>query len=181
MAVTGQSRRGLLPRALAFGALAGIVSGVTFALFEMIVTAGMGGPFVMPLRMIAAIALGGDSLEAAGSLASVLAVGAVVHLALSAIYGVVFAAIVFLAHPIRRNLSATVLAGGVYGLLLWLVNFYLISPLAFPWFQKAPPLVQFFAHIIFFGAVLGVLTATRLPLPVQRDGDARGRPTVAGR
>ena len=156
------------------------MSGVVFALFEMIVTAGMGGPFVIPLRMIAAIALGGGSLQAEGSLAAVLAVGAIVHLALSAMYGVVFAAIIFFAQPVRRSLIATVVAGGAYGLVLWLVNFYLISPFAFPWFQQAPPLVQFFAHVIFFGAVLGVLTAARLPIPVQSDDGAHGRPTVAG-
>lgn len=50
-------------------------------------------------------------------------------------------------------------AGAVFGLLLWVVNFYLISPLAFPWFAMASPLVQFLAHTFFFGAVLGALFA----------------------
>jgi hypothetical protein len=45
----------------------------------------------------------------------------------------------------------------LYGLILWLVNFYLIAPAArWDWFAGANLLVQFFSHMLFFGAVLGL-------------------------
>jgi hypothetical protein len=38
---------------------------------------------------------------------------------------------------------------------LWIVNFYVIAPIAFPWFLQANPLLQFIGHTFFFGSVLG--------------------------
>ena len=58
--------------------------------------------------------------------------------------------------------GALIGAAAVGGLLLWLVNFYVIAPVAFPWFTMANQVVQFFAHTIFFGAAFGLLLAGRL-------------------
>jgi hypothetical protein len=54
-----------------------------------------------------------------------------------------------------RSAAADIGVGAAYGLLLWLFNFYVIAPIAFPWFRDANPLVQFIAHTFLFGAVLG--------------------------
>ncbi len=47
-------------------------------------------------------------------------------------------------------------------LLLWLVNFYVVAPVLFPWFLMANPVVQFLAHTFFFGTVLGLSLGARL-------------------
>ena len=60
----------------------------------------------------------------------------------------------------------------LFGLLLWIVNFYAISPVAFPWFGMANPIVQFLAHTFFYGATLGLLF-------VWRPGAVRGGYTEA--
>jgi hypothetical protein len=145
--------RAEVPWALRQGAAGGIVAGLIFVAFELIVSAVMMGPeaFFMPLRMIGAIALGPAALEPSYSLWTVGLAGVVVHLVLAIIYGAVFA----LVFGGLRSASADVGIGAVYGFALWLINFYVIAPMAFPWFLEANPIVQFIAHTLFFGAVLG--------------------------
>jgi hypothetical protein len=135
------------------GAIGGIVAGIIFAAFEMIVSAAMMGPeaFFMPLRMIGAIALGPAALEPSYSLFGAGLAGLVVHVLLAVIYGGAFA----LVFGGLRSATADVSIGAVYGFALWLLNFYVIAPIAFPWFVEANPIVQFIAHTFFFGAALG--------------------------
>ena len=61
------------------------------------------------------------------------AVGAVVHVLLSAQFGILFA----LAVPQFRSNGSVALAGTVYGLLLYVVNCLVLTPLAFTTFRKA--------------------------------------------
>ena len=145
--------RAEVPWALRQGVVGGIVAGVVFAAFEMIASAVMmgGAAFFMPLRMIGAIALGSAALEPTYSLWLVVPGGLVVHVVLAAIYGAVFAA----AFGGLRSAAMDIGIGAAYGFALWLLNFYVIAPIAFPWFAEANPVVQFIAHTFFFGAVLG--------------------------
>jgi len=141
-----------LPWAIRQGAVAGVVAGLVFAAFEIIASAVMMGPsaWAMPLRMIGAIALGDRALDPGYPLAAAMVAALGVHLVLSAIYGALFAA---LAGGLRSGAAIVGLAAG-YGVVLWLLNFYLIAPAAFPWFGDADPVTQFIGHAI-FGAVLG--------------------------
>lgn len=145
--------RSELPWALTQGALGGIIAGIIFAAFELIVSAAMMGPeaLFMPLRMIGAIALGPAALEPTYSLWTAGFAGVLVHVILAVIYGGLFAVI----FGGLRSAAADVGVGAAYGVALWLVNFYIIAPMAFPWFLEANPVVQFIAHTFFFGAVLG--------------------------
>jgi hypothetical protein len=142
-----------VPWALRQGALAGIVAGIVFAAFEMMASAMLMGmeAFFMPLRMIGAIALGSAALEPSYSLATASLAGVTVHMVLALLYGIVFATIV---GGVRSGWTTVALASA-YGFALWLVNFYLIAPAAFPWFLDASPMVQFIGHTFFFGSVLG--------------------------
>jgi hypothetical protein len=135
------------------GAIAGIVAGIVFAAFEMIASAFMmgAGAFFMPLRMIGAILLGPDALDPGYSLVTAGVAGVVVHMILAIIYGVIFGEIA----TVLRGSTAFIAAASFFGLALWLINFYVIAPLAFPWFLESSPLVQFIGHTFFFGSVLG--------------------------
>lgn len=91
------------------------------------------------------------------------------HLALSALYGAVFGGLVALVAALRSSVGVLVLAGSLYGLALWLVNFYVIAPVAFAWFQDANAAVQFVAHVFFFGALLGgILSRSARVAPTSR-------------
>ena len=145
--------RSEVPWAIRQGAVAGVVAGVVFAAFEMIVGAVMMGlpAFWTPLRMIGAIALGPQALDPGYALVAAGLAGLAVHVALSVVYGGVFAA---LAGGLRSG-AAMIGAASAYGFALWLLNFYVIAPAAFPWFGDASPMVQLIAHTFFFGSVLG--------------------------
>lgn len=143
------------------GLLTGIVAGIIFAMFEMIVAALMGMGFFAPLRMISAIVLGEQALEPSYSLGAATIVGLIVHMILSAIYGLIYGLAVG-AWSLLHQRVWLVLVATLYGLLLWLVNFYVIAPIAFPWFGMADPVVQFIAHAFFFGTALGLLLTWRL-------------------
>jgi hypothetical protein len=92
-AVSGRSDLGWW---LKHGAIGGLIAGIVFAMFEMIVAALMMGmdAFWMPMRMIGAIVLGQAALDPSYSLATAGLVGIVVHMMLSVIYGVIFGAVV---------------------------------------------------------------------------------------
>ena len=76
--------------------------------------------------------------------------------------------LMLLAVPaLRSSIGVLTTVGVAYGLVLWLVNFYVIAPAAFPWFGMANPVVQFIAHVFFFGAVLGYYLGNRFAQPAR--------------
>jgi hypothetical protein len=145
------------------GVIMGIIAGIIFAMFEMIVAAIMGQGFWTPMMMIGAIGLGKGALPPQPSigLATVAPVGLVIHMVLSMMFGVVFGAVASAIGALRRSRWALIGAATVFGFALWIVNFYIIAPIAFPWFAMANPVVQFFAHTFFFGTALGLLLSSR--------------------
>ena len=145
--------RSELPWATRVGAIGGVVAGLVFAAFEMLASAVTMGAdaFFMPLRMIAAIGLGPSALEPSYSLFSAGLAGVLIHVALAIVYGVIFAVI---TGGLRSGVTE-ILLGTAFGFALWLLNFYVIAPAAFPWFLSSSPIVQFIAHTFFFGSVLG--------------------------
>ena len=140
------------------GALGGLIAGIVFAIFEMIMAAILKDAFFGPLRMIGGIALGSEALQPSYALTTAVVVGIVVHMINSIVFGLIFGLIVAAVPALARTTTILVVAASVYGLLLWLVNFYLIAPIAgWNWFPTMTnPVVQFFAHTFFFGSVLGI-------------------------
>jgi len=142
------------------GVIGGIIAGVVFAMFEMIMAAVlMGtGAFFMPLRMIGAIVLGQQALAPTYPLVTAGAVGIILHMMFAIVFGVVFALIASAVPPLRESSGALVVAASVFGLLLWVVNFYVIAPAAgWVWFpQQSSAVVQFVAHTFMYGTVLGL-------------------------
>ena len=140
------------------GALGGLIAGVIFALFEMLMAALLQEAFFGPLRMIGATVLGQQALQPGYPLAGAAIVGLLVHMILSVAYGVVFALLLAYAPTLARTRLVVGTAAGLYGLLLWLVNFYVVAPLAgWTWFpNRTNPIVQVVAHAVFFGTALGL-------------------------
>jgi len=139
------------------GAIAGVIAGIVFALFEMIMAAALKDAFFGPLRMISGIALGKEALQPSYGLATAVSVGIIVHMIDAIVFGVIFGLIVAAVPMLARSTATLVGAASVYGLVLWLVNFYLIAPVVgWNWVPTMTnPVVQFFAHTFFFGTVLG--------------------------
>jgi uncharacterized membrane protein YagU involved in acid resistance len=137
------------------GVWAGVIAGVVFMMLEMsMVWLFMGESPWAPPHMIAAMALGKDVLPQPGTWApfdmKILITAMLVHFPLSIAYGLIGA---WLMH--RFDWLGALAIGAAFGLAIYLLNFYLIAPAAFPWFEMARNWISVLAHVI-FGAVLGV-------------------------
>jgi uncharacterized membrane protein YagU involved in acid resistance len=141
------------------GAVSGLVGGIVYFVFAIAITIYLGGFAAVetPLRQIAAVALGPQALSAEYDLTTAVVVANVVHFALSAIYGVIFAVIIRNAAVVSGR-SLTV-AGAVYGLAIYAINRLVIFPKLFPWFLVNDPVLQSALHALAFGAVIGAWLA----------------------
>lgn len=144
-----------------YGALGGFIAGIAFSLFEMIMAALLNGAsaFWNPLRPIGATVLGKEALSPDYGLVTAAVTGVVVHMVLSVLFGVVFGLAIAFLPGLARSAGMLIVVASLYGLLLWVVNFYVVAPVAgWNWFpDKSEPLVQFVAHIFFFGTILGLV------------------------
>ena len=155
--------------------VAGAVAGLGLLCFEMAAVSLSGaGPAAMPLRMATAMVLGRRALAPDYSQVIVGITGVTVYIALSVVFATVFAAI---ASRIPVMTEGELLTTGVelagagimFGIALWLVNFYVIAPLAgWTWFpENAHPAIAFLGHGVVFGGALGVALG-RLRVTVSR-------------
>ena len=153
------------------GTLTGVLAGLVFALFQVIMAAaGLGPPLGKLIVMVEGVTFGG-AVSAPGIAAPEIAIAGLTHLVLSAIYGAVFGAVASKVRALRNNRMALIGAATVFGLLIWIVNFFVIAPAAFPWFAQTNGVVQFFAHTLFYGTVLGLmLEVTMIPARRPRVG-----------
>lgn len=92
--VTAVGQRPEVSRWIRHGIIGGVLAGLVFAMFEMVMAVvQMGGEaFFMPLRMIGGIALGEQALSPETSLLMAGGAGVLVHMMLSATYGAAVAA-----------------------------------------------------------------------------------------
>ncbi|MFN2503454.1 MAG: DUF6789 family protein [Acidimicrobiales bacterium] len=142
------------PRWLARGALGGLVAGAAFLAVTMWFATSVGDPAKGPLLMMSTI-VEGDAAMANGTASA--GVGLAVHAVLSAFFGVVFALV---ASKLRTN-GALAVAGPLYGAALYLVNFKIFAPAAFPVLEMANQPFELVVHVV-FGTLLS-LALFRLP------------------
>ena len=143
---------------------AGIIAAIVFMMLEMVLVATIGGDSPWgPPRMIAAIALGKGVLPPPASFdIIILLVAMTIHLILSIVLAIVFALI---ADAARWSGVTCAIAGLVFGIVIYLVNFYGMTAM-FPWFAMARGSISIFAHAM-FGLVLGY--AYRALAPLEMD------------
>ncbi|MDT8388439.1 MAG: sodium:proline symporter [Thiogranum sp.] len=128
---------------------AGLIAGIVFVMAEMllIVLAGTGSAWGPP-RMMAAILMGENVLPPPATFdLGIVMVGMMIHFVLSIIYAFVLGFLI-----LRMDLKGALALGAVFGLALYLINFYVFTA-AFPWFAMARGWITIVAHLI-FGLVL---------------------------
>lgn len=155
---------------------AGLIAGLVFMMLEMIlVPMFLGGSPWGPPRMIAAIVLGQAVLPPPDTFdGGILVAAVVVHFALSIAYALLLAMLVA-----GGSRGAAISVGAIFGLVLYLVNFYLFTAI-FPWFAMARNWISGLSHIA-FGLVAGwAYVALRQPTLIQETVSARARPAWDG-
>lgn len=134
------------------GALAGLVAGAAYLAAQMGFAATLhGGGGWEPLQRISAMLLGPDAVPPPAEISLTIAgIALLIHMPLSAIYGRLVA-------PFVRGFSLATAAwrGALAGLFLYAVNFWLLAPLAFPWFEDSRNVLTAIDHAL-FGAVAAV-------------------------
>ena len=146
---------------LGHGAVGGLLGGAAFLAFEMAVAATTMGPAwtLFPLRLMSGIILGPGAVDTASPIVPAIVAGLLVHGTLSAAFGLLLAALLQPAHEraAQRPIGAMLAGSAGYGFALWLVNFYVIAPLAgWEWFPRdTNPVVQFIAHALVYGLFVG--------------------------
>jgi hypothetical protein len=137
----------------------GIAAGILFAVMEVGASVMMGDPPLMPVRMFASVVLGDTALHAPSS-GSIVLIGSIVHLALSAAFGLIYGLLnAGLSPATETSWSRQAGLGALFGAVLWFVNFQIVARVLYPWFLEAPQLLQMGMHAVFFGLPLGLLYA----------------------
>lgn len=120
-------------------------------LLEMIMQpAYMDGSFWGPPRMVAALVMSKDVLSPPADFnLTIDLVGMLIHFALSIIYAFIIGLIVS-----RTPMSIAICVGLIAGLLLYYINFYVLTNLfRWLWFRMSLNWVSLFAHVVFGVAV----------------------------
>jgi hypothetical protein len=134
--------------------LAGAVAGAAYLAAQGSMAALFHGGMAEPLQRIAAMLMGPDTAPPAGDFsATVVGMGLMIHFTLAMVFGRIVGAAAG-----ARAIGASAAIGALVGLALYVVNFQLIAPVAFPWFGQAPAASTLLDHLM-FGAVAGALQA----------------------
>ncbi|AJP57054.1 hypothetical protein UC34_08670 [Pandoraea vervacti] len=154
----------------AAAAVAGFVACAFFSAVEMLMVLLVTGqsPWVPP-RMVAAIVFGPGILNQPATFdVSIVAMALLVHAAIGVVLGIVLGAIIA---PFRldSDIVTVSIAGGVFGLVVYIVNFYVMTQI-FPWFMESRGWAMLAGHLI-FGAFAGYMYW------VLRQMDDAGAPT----
>ena len=144
------------------GAFAGIIAGIVFMMLEMALVMMQGMSPWGPPRMMAAMVMGQGVLPPPESFSmGIMMVAMLVHMMLSIVLGLIGAWIVH-----RFNWGWALAIGAVFGIAIYIVNFYIVAPAMFPWFVMARNATSAFSHMM-FGAVFGLVYVwLRRPKPV---------------
>lgn len=133
-------------------AASGFVAGAVLMVLELLWSTGFGaaGPW-NTAHQVAALIMGPGVLQSTGFSWPVVLAALVTHYVLGIALGIILAAI---SAPFRLDSSAgmTLLTGAVFGLLVYLFNFYGMERV-FPWFAELRGWATLVAHLI-FGMVL---------------------------
>lgn len=162
-ALPGTDGSDALPVRLLRGVVGGVGAGLLFIWVTMWFASENGEPAETPLRMISTI-VKGDGAMMDGS--SSVGLGWTVHLVLSAAFGLGFALIT----PMLKTNGTLLLAGTMYGGLLYVVNFQILAPLAFETFEMPNQAFELVVHVAF-----GTLMATAF----LSSGPRRSEPVCA--
>lgn len=153
------------------GIVAGLIGGVVLAVFMMIVGAARGQDLWIGMKM-AAYPFLGDRVMTPGFDVGPVLLGVISHFAVSIVWGVFFAVLVF-----GRSRTATVWLGTLWGFVVWIGMFYVVLPIvgAGAVARGAPVGLAIVEHVL-FGLAVGVGFLPYQRLVVGRRWAAR-RPT----
>jgi hypothetical protein len=127
------------------GVIAGVVAGAAYLAAQTTFATALGGSAAEPMQRIAAILMGPDVAPPPAEWSfGVLGMAVLIHFGLAMVFGRIVSVLVW-----RRTLPVALAIGAAVGLVLFGLNFELLAPSAFPWFDDSPHVVTAIDHAIF--------------------------------
>jgi hypothetical protein len=114
------------------GARAGLLAGVALGAVEIAASSVLSDDPWLPFNFAAALLVGPEALLPAFPLAASLALGAVLHVLLSIVFGVAFLGGLALTFQLSARPSLMVLYGMLFGVTVWEINFLAVLPVIAP-------------------------------------------------
>src|SRR6266542_2991858 len=146
----------LLPDVVGLGgALAGLGGGLAMAVVAAIIATSMGQDIWQEAKQIAAIVYGPAALAQPGFDAGPVLVGSLIHLVVSALLGALFGILTRRVLRLTSDFWTPVLAGLIYGMLIWLVAYFVVLPLLNPALLDLYAPAFIVQHLV-YGMVTGV-------------------------
>jgi uncharacterized membrane protein YagU involved in acid resistance len=151
------------------GAVGGLIGGVMMALFAMLYDAATGLGFFSPVRAIAATVLGRDAVTTGGG---AILLGLAIHLGVSILFGVVFAAITQREVPPAAAIAFGMFAGLAILVIMSLVVLPVLNPVSrarLMWGapRSLPVSVAFVIHLL-YGLGLALVPTLRRRFAFER-------------
>jgi hypothetical protein len=143
------------------GTFAGLLAGFALGLVEIAVSTALYGDSWLPFDFAVAIVVGPEALAPAFPVAASVALGTVIHLLLSVLFGVVFLSALAVTFQLSARSWLIVFYGVVFALVVWEVNFLAVLPLIAPTLRGRIDLaIQLWNGIMSYGFVYGPVLAT---------------------
>lgn len=114
------------------GSRAGLLAGVALGVVEITASTILRGDPWVPFDFAAAIIVGPEALARTLPLPAAVALGTVLHVLLSIVFGVAFLAGLALTFQLSARPSLIVLYGIFFGVTVWEVNFLAVLPVIAP-------------------------------------------------
>lgn len=138
-------------------AAGGVIAAFVFLAYQLLVNTGLSvsGPF----RLAASIVLGERAMAAGAPASTTVPVGLAVHVAIGLAWGTALG-LVLMASRGRWAAGGLVTLAMVFGSVIWLLDFYVLAPLFWPWLHPLSSVRLFIGHVFLFGLPLGLWTAS---------------------
>jgi hypothetical protein len=114
------------------GARAGLLAGLALGLVEIVASTVLRGDPWLPFDFAVAILVGPEALAPTFPVAASVALGTVIHVLLSVVFGVAFLAGLALTFQLSARPWLMLLYGVLFGVTVWEVDFLAVLPLIAP-------------------------------------------------
>ena len=148
------------------GAIAGLIGGLAMALVGAIISAWLGGDIWLESKQIAAIVYGTAATAQPGFVAGPVLVGTLLHLIASAALGALFSIVIRRLLLLTSEFGMPLLTGMIYGMLIWLVAYFLVLPILNPVLMLTYAPVFIVQHLV-YGSVTGLAYTWLRPQPYE--------------
>ena len=148
------------------GAIAGLAGGVAMAAVAALLSISIGQDMWHESKRIAAIVYGPAALAQPGFDLGPVLVGTLLHLIVSALLGAIFGIVTRRILHLTSDFGTPILAGLIYGLLIWMVAYFIVLPIFNPALLDVYAPAFIIQHVV-FGIVTGLVYLWLRPSPYQ--------------